>query len=181
MKKSDSSNGYTTTLFNFIIDLLLRVVSALGYQPQRMMTANGLIDETLENPLSERSQCFSGHSAIMPTICIEDFQNNLTNSIIKVMMMPVVVPFRVTKYFVMLPYKWIISMIDKFLILFLKKLNLSKGEARVCVTKIASNQVVNLRNIFLCLLLLLVILSFSLTISTSIYTAFYLYLIPSQG
>lgn len=47
------------------------------------------------------------------------------------MMMPVIVPFRVVKYFVLLPCKWVTSMMDKFIMLSLKKLKMSREDARL--------------------------------------------------
>lgn len=113
-----------------VIDFIIKILVVLGYNPQSltMYQKDMNIDETFES-MSERSKIFSEQSAILPNVNIEEFQNNITNSIIKVMLIPVVVPFRVCKYFFMMPFRFIGKMADKFVMIGLKKLNVSKYDA----------------------------------------------------
>jgi hypothetical protein len=153
-------------------------MTILGYKPRNVDKSNDLIDVTLENPLSERSQIFTEQSAIFSTVNIEDFQSNMVSSIIKLVMMPFVVPFRVCKYFFLLPFKWIQSTVDKFIMIGLNKLNISKVEAKTYVTKTAKNQVINLRNFLVFFVIFLIIFSMALCTSASLYTGLYYWVIP---
>lgn len=72
-------------------------------------------------------------------------------------------------------------MADKFVMTGLKKLNVSKYDAKTYATQLAKKQVINIKYFVVLLILLGLVFSFALSVSTSIYTFVYLYLIPNQS
>ena len=97
------------------------------------------------------------------------------------MLIPVVVPFRVCKYFFMMPFRFIGQLADKFVMIGLKKLNVSKYDAKTYATQVARKQVINIKYFVILMIVLGLVFSFALSVSTSVYTFMYLYLIPSQS
>ena len=164
-----------------LVDVALRILTILGYNPQLLAQDQGIDMNDTFDSISDRSKIFSEQSAILPNVNIEEFQNNIANSIIKVMLIPIVVPFRVCKYFFIMPFKFIGQMADKFVMTGLKKLNVSKYDAKTYATQLAKKQVINIKYFVVLLILLGLVFSFALSVSTSIYTFVYLYLIPNQS
>jgi hypothetical protein len=89
-------------------------------------------------------------------------------------MVPVTLPFRIVFYLIMLPFKWADDVVN----FGLRKLKMTRGDAKVYAKKVARKQVVYMRNICLMMMLLVSIFSLSLGASATVYTGVYLYLIP---
>jgi hypothetical protein len=89
-------------------------------------------------------------------------------------MMPVTFPIRLITYFLTLPLKWADDVVN----FGLKKLKMTKGDAKVYAKKVARRQVVYMRNFCLIIMLFVSIFSLSLGASATVYTGVYLYLIP---
>mmetsp|Transcript_29374 Transcript_29374/g.44357 ORF Transcript_29374/g.44357 Transcript_29374/m.44357 type:complete len:80 (+) Transcript_29374:992-1231(+) len=77
-----------------------------------------------------------------------------------------------------MPFKILIEFIDQIMSLTLKRLNISKSEAKKYMKSLAKNQLFRLRTLCIIFVLILAIFSVSLGFSTALYTGIYLFMIP---
>jgi hypothetical protein len=102
-------------------------------------------------------------------------QGTLQTKFISLLLLPFTLPFKICRYFAMLPIKWADQLVEHGL----KKLKMTKGDAQVYAKKVAKKQAKLMRNFCLILVLFVGVFSISLGISATAYTGAYLYLIPS--
>ena len=115
----------------------------------------------------ESSSCQSQRS-LLPTT------DEVQSSFMKFLMLPVTVPYSIFAYFISLPIKFADSIVS----MGLRKLKMTKGDARVYAKKMAKKQVMLMRNFCLIMVLFVSLFSVSLGVSTTAYAGVYLYLIP---
>jgi hypothetical protein len=71
----------------------------------------------------ETSSCYTNQNSILPST--DDLQNNITRGLIKVLMMPFTIPYKIFWYFLMIP----IRSVDQVVELALQKVKMTKGDA----------------------------------------------------
>jgi hypothetical protein len=106
----------------------------------------------------------------------DDIHNNITRVIMMMLMMPFTIPYRIFRYFLLIPIRFA----DESVEMVFRKLKMTKGETQSYVKKLAKKQVKFMRNLCLILLLTLAVFSVSFGVSSTIYAGVYFYLIPCQ-
>lgn len=120
-------------------------------------------------------------SAFFPTIKQDDFRDNFVDTVVKIMLLPIKIPYKCLRYTCLLPIRITTEFVDGLLILTLKKLKMSKGEAKTYAREVAKVQMTRLRTIIIFLSVLLVVFSMALGFSGTVYTGLYFYLIPQSS
>lgn len=95
------------------------------------------------------------------------------------MLLPIKIPYKIAKFTLLLPFNLLCEVVDAVIEAILVKLRLTKGEAKSYAKKFAWKQLARVRAVFIVCLITLFVFSGSLAFSTSLYTAFYFYMMPN--
>lgn len=120
-------------------------------------------------------------SAFFPTIKQDDFRDNFVDTVVKIMLLPVKIPYKCLRGVCTLPLRIASEFVDGLIILTLKKLKMSKGEAKTYAREVAKVQLTRMRTLMIFLAVFLVVFSMALAFSGTIYTGLYFYLIPQSS
>ena len=94
---------------------------------------------------------------------------------------PIKIPYRILKYIIMTPIRLTIDFVDQLTEMTLKKLKMTKGDAKVLATKLAKAQLRRMRAGVIILTIVFAVWSVSLGFSATVYTGLYLFLIPQHS
>jgi len=113
---------------------------------------------------------------MVPTI--EEFQSSTLKSSFKVLLFPIWLPYKLLGTVLLLPFSIMIEFFDSIIALTLRKLKMSKGDAKEYMKSIAKNQFFRLRTLCLIFVIILSIFSIALGFSATVYTGLYVMMIP---
>ena len=109
----------------------------------------------------------------------DDLQQNGSRLLLKIMLLPIKIPYKLTKFACMIPFNFLSEVVDALIEAVLVKLRLTKGEAKTYAKKFAWKQLARVRALLIVSIIAMVVFGGSLALSTSMYTAFYFYMMPN--
>ena len=96
------------------------------------------------------------------------------------MLAPIMIPYKVLKYFTLLPIRLTIDFVDSFIELTLNRLKMTKKDAKIYAKEWGKKQLYWMRTLLIILVILIAVFSVSLGFSATVYSGLYLYLIPQH-
>ena len=120
-------------------------------------------------------------SAFFPSITQDDLRDNFVDTVVKIMLLPIKIPYKCLRAMCMLPLRIASEFVEGLIILTLKKFKMSKVEAKAYAREVAKVQFARMRTIIIFLAVFLVVFSGALAFSGTIYTGLYFYLIPQSS
>ena len=120
------------------------------------------------------------NNGILSPIRGEDFEENVSLALAKVAILPIKIPLKTVKYSLMLPFLILTDIADTFIVGTLKKMDMTKSQAKEKAKEVAKLQALRLRSLCIFLLILITVFSLSFGFSTAAYTGLYWMMIPSN-
>lgn len=111
---------------------------------------------------------------------ISELEENLTQSIIRLITMPFRIFWNLVSFVAWLPFNAFIEFSDAFIVKTLSQLGLTKVELKNIAQRVAKKQMLKLKSLCMFLVILLTMFSLSLGFSVSVYLGMYWVMIPSN-